>query len=995
MSPIRILTVAMLAAGSLLAEQTATQTVKGMTAAPGLEVKLWAAEPDLLNPTNIDIDSRGRIWVLEGVNYRRQLRGEKDYRSGDRIVILEDTNHDGKADKAKTFVQEAGLRSPLGIAVLGNKVVVSQSPGITVYTKDEDDRIVKKETLLTGWNGVDHDHGLHAVTFGPDGRYYFNSGDQGFDVTDKSGRRLASGKSGPYYAGCALRVNPDGTGFTVLGHNFRNPYELALDSFGSIWQTDNDDDGNAWVRVNYVMQGGNFGYWGPGARKWQEDKGSHFHSENPGVVPNIQRTGAGSPTGLVVYEGKLLPEKYRGQLLHSEAGKRLINTYLLSPDGAGYSLKIEDTVSAADTWFRPSDVAVGPDGAVYIADWYDASVGGHQMKDIGRGRIYRLAPAGYRPAPVRVDLATDAGLGDALRSPAQSVRYLAYERLKERGPGALSALLDMAGRGDPVLRARSLWLLGSIPGEGRRKVEEALRDPDSNFRIAAIRILQLNGADMVAVTRPLLQDPSPQVRREIAIALQDVRTQGALDSLIELCRQYDGKDRWYLEALGIAARGRENELFARMRAGAGTWDSKLGKLWWEFRPADARPYLIESIGNASFSVEQRGEALDALSAMAPLEAGSAVATLINTDRVPEELAARAFEHLSRRLFSDWTDLRRDPSVVSAIRKSLLNSRTQARALELADDLEDPQYGPELLAIAKSGAAEELRAAAVQALGRTRDPKYLPELDSLLRDGPVRLRVSAVRAIGYARPRGIDSEFEKLILSSAPNEVRSEAVRVLGRTEPGATKLLDLEQSGKLPAELRNVATGVVNNSRNPAIKARAGKLLPPLASKGRQPLSPTRKLLGEKGDARRGRQVFTSTTGPKCNSCHKLGEGKKSTGPDLSAIGGKLGKEALLDAILNPSAGIAPEYYVWILETRNQGEVIGILAEDTPQRVVVRNETGDEIRLKPSEIKSRRRSQLSMMPEDLVNHMTERQLVDLLEYLTTLKDTKIAQGSRP
>jgi len=111
----------------------------------------------------------------------------------------------------------------------------------------------------------------------------------------------------------------------------------------------------------------------------------------------------------------------------------------------------------------------------------------------------------------------------------------------------------------------------------------------------------------------------------------------------------------------------------------------------------------------------------------------------------------------------------------------------------------------------------------------------------------------------------------------------------------------------------------------------------------------------------------------------------ESTGPDLSAIGGKLGKDALLDAILNPSAGIAPEYYVWILDTRSQGQVIGILAEDTPQRVVVRNENGDEIRLKPADIKARRRSQLSMMPEDLVHQMTERQLVDLLAYLTTLK----------
>jgi putative membrane-bound dehydrogenase-like protein len=180
---------------------------------------------------------------------------------------------------------------------------------------------------------------------------------------------------------------------------FRNPYELALDSFGNVWQTDNDDDGNAWVARQLRDAGRQFRLLGSGRTQVAGGQGVTFPCRESGVVPNIQRTGAGSPTGLVVYEGKLLPEKYRGQLLHSEAGKRLINTYFLSPDGAGYSLKIEDTVSAADTWFRPSDVAVGPDGAVYIADWYDASVGGHQMKDIDRGRIYRLAPVGYKPTP--------------------------------------------------------------------------------------------------------------------------------------------------------------------------------------------------------------------------------------------------------------------------------------------------------------------------------------------------------------------------------------------------------------------------------------------------------------------------------------------------------------------------------------------------------------------------------------------------------------------
>ena len=111
---------------------------------------------------------------------------------GDRIVILEDTDNDGKSDRTKVFDQGPHIRVPLGIAVLGDKVYVSQSPDITVYTKDQNDNILKKEVLLTGFGGIDHDHGLHAVVFGPDGKLYFNHGNTGFDVTDKSGKRFVS-----------------------------------------------------------------------------------------------------------------------------------------------------------------------------------------------------------------------------------------------------------------------------------------------------------------------------------------------------------------------------------------------------------------------------------------------------------------------------------------------------------------------------------------------------------------------------------------------------------------------------------------------------------------------------------------------------------------------------------------------------------------------------------------------------------------------------------
>jgi putative membrane-bound dehydrogenase-like protein len=145
------------------------------TVPAGLEVTVWAQSPMLKNPTNIDIDAQGRIWVTEGVNYRRHK--ERDAK-GDRVVILEDTDKDGRADSSSVFVQEPTLVAPLGIAVIDNRIIVSNAPDMIVYTDVDRDRkfdpaVDKREVLLSGFDGRNHDHALHSVTFGPDGRWYF------------------------------------------------------------------------------------------------------------------------------------------------------------------------------------------------------------------------------------------------------------------------------------------------------------------------------------------------------------------------------------------------------------------------------------------------------------------------------------------------------------------------------------------------------------------------------------------------------------------------------------------------------------------------------------------------------------------------------------------------------------------------------------------------------------------------------------------------------
>lgn len=161
-----------------------------------LEITLWAESPMFFNPTNIDIDAKGRVWVAEAVNYRSfntAKDGPLTHAAGDRILILSDTDADGRADTVKVFVQDRDLRAPLGLAVIGNRVVVSASPNLIVYTdENQDDVPDRKEVLLTGFGGFDHDHGLHALVAGPDGRWYFNAGNAGpHVVTDRSGGRCA------------------------------------------------------------------------------------------------------------------------------------------------------------------------------------------------------------------------------------------------------------------------------------------------------------------------------------------------------------------------------------------------------------------------------------------------------------------------------------------------------------------------------------------------------------------------------------------------------------------------------------------------------------------------------------------------------------------------------------------------------------------------------------------------------------------------------------
>ncbi len=557
-------------------QAAALEQLKKMEVPDGLAVTLFACEPRVRNPANMDIDARGRVWCTEGVNYRTWQKWGKLQPEGDRIVILEDTDGDGVADTEKTFYQGNEINTALGICILGDRVIVSCSPNVLVFEdKNHDDKADGPPTkLFTGIQGVDHDHGVHAFVFGPDGHLYFNFGNegravanaQGAPVTDLAGNVVnANGK--PYRQGMTFRTRLDGSHLETLGWNFRNPYEVAVDAFGTLWQSDNDDDGNQGVRINFVMEFGNYGYtdeltgagWGEKRSNLEpEIPRRHWHLNDPGVVPNLLQTGAGSPTGITVYEGSLLPEAFRGQILHSDAGPRAVRSYPVEKDGAGYKATILNLLTSADDWYRPSDVCVAPDGAVFIADWNDAGVGGHYMADqkaeLMTGRVYRVAPKGHRSTVPALQLDTAKGAAAALLSPNVATRYLGWTALEKLGAAADAELARIWDNSvHPRDRARVLHVLARRPGQEAAYVAKAIADKDADLRIAGLRIARERGLDLIPLLAKLVADANSQVRRECAIALRHHASPEAPGLWARLAGQHDGKDRWYLEALGIGA----------------------------------------------------------------------------------------------------------------------------------------------------------------------------------------------------------------------------------------------------------------------------------------------------------------------------------------------------------------------------------------------------------------------------------------------------------
>lgn len=651
-----------------------------------LAVTLWADESLVRNPTSISVDASGRVWVTEAVNYRNWNNSPGDISetrrsAGDRIVVLEDSDGDGRADRSTVFAQDEELVAPTGICVLENRVFVSCSPNIFVfYDDDHDGRADRREVFLSGFGGRDHDHGVHSISPGPDGRLYFSVGNAGpHIVTDRSGwtlragsyyqpflagadmprlvhnsrsktaagqnmrparvideerkhvlnsGRLVSDDGRIYVGGLALSVLPDGSDLKVHSHNARNPYEVCVDSFGNIWQADNDDTGSC--RISWLMDGSNQGFASAdGSRSWQADQRpgqgisqAHWHQEDPGVLPAGEIYGTGAPTGIVRYEGEAFGPAFSGLLLVCDAGLGCVYGIRPVVEGAGYRFEKQrliwsepeekinkerrDGLSA--TWFRPTDVAIAPNGNFFVADWYDSYVGAHRVNDPDAiGQIYLVRPASKRgpsAAEPRERLSRAFTPGQDLNPVSQShspeARAATARHIRDEEGDWLST--DRPAKDRNIFsKARELWSLSDeeLVQLDLTNDSDGGVGTDQQLMISVLRrLLPRDGIPELTSSDGMANLP-PMVRRELALSLRHRPLEEIRPLLMALAGAMNPADRFEVEAFGLACEGHEESIFPELRLRFGdeptNWTDRFRMIVWRLHPVAALPDLRRRI----------------------------------------------------------------------------------------------------------------------------------------------------------------------------------------------------------------------------------------------------------------------------------------------------------------------------------------------------------------------------------------------------------------
>jgi len=957
--------------------------------AEGFEVNLFAADPLIAKPIQMNFDAAGRLWVATSEVYPQITPGEQ---ANDKILVLEDLDGDGRADKTTVFAD--GLLIPTGIEPGdGGAYVADSTELLHLIDEDGDGRSDRRRVMLSGFGTEDTHHILHTLRWGHDGFLYMNQSIyiHSHIETPYGVRRLN--------AGGIWRFRPETFELEVFIRGLVNPWGHHFDRFGQSFGT----DGAGGEGINFFVPDAYY-VTAAGARRI-------LHGLNPGSPKHC---------GAEVLGGRHLPPEWRGNILTNDFRANRVCRFILTEDGAGYSAREQpELIRATSVAFRPVDIKMGPDGAIYIADWYNPIIQHGEVdfrdprRDHVHGRIWRVTAKG-RPLVKRPHLvgAETRDLLDALKSAEPWTRHHARRMLKERGRQVipeLSTWVESLDESDPQYELQSLdalWTYQSLNVVNAGLLDRLLKANDPRVRAAATRLLRDWHArldDPLSRLAPRVVDDHPRVRLEAVCALRRIPTTSAAEVAM---RALDRPlDQWLDYALWQTARRLAPDWLPAARSGkfdfAGNADHLTYALVALDRPESA-DVLVRLLHDGRLPASRLEAALAVVARHGNArQLGLVLDTAIQGRGLSADERARLIEVLAetatRRKITPSGDLRRLLPLFDHA-----TGRTATAAVRAAGIWKIESARGRLVKLAAATeSSRDLRRAATRAiadLGGPQSVKLLQQLASA--DHPQSARLGAAAALVGVDLNVATQTAANVLATPTESGDPSDLFQAFLTRPEGPVRLAKAIEGKAIPADVAKIGLRMARSrgkAAQPLIAALqiAGGLAGKNSAMSPEQRQSLIRLVQEHGDPQRGEALFRRQD-LACQKCHSIGGSGGLVGPDLLSIGASAPVDYLVDSLIAPNKAVKENYHA-IVVTTDEGKILsGIKVRETGDALILRTAEDKEIAIPTDSIDEQAPAQ-SIMPSGLIDPLTSDELADLVRFLSSLGKVpaySIAPGRR-
>lgn len=962
-----------------------------MQVADGYEVSLFAADPLISKPLQINFDTEGRLWVSSSSVYPQIRPGEV---ANDTVTILEDRDGDGRADAHTTFAD--GLLMPTAVLPddRGGAYIANSTELLHCVDRDGDGRSDERRVVLSGFGAEDTHHIIHTFRHGPDARVYLSQSIyiHSHVETPRGVKRLNGGG--------IWRFEPESLALDVFARGWVNTWGHVFDAWGRSLTT----DGAGGEGIYYAF---------PGAA-YQAAIGTPriLHGMNPGSPKYC---------GLEIIDGRHLPDDAQGLLVTNDFRANRVCRFRLTETGSGFtSEKLPDLIHSSRVTFRPIDVKMGPDGAIYIADWYNPIIQHGEVdfrdprRDREHGRIWRVTAKG-RPLVPRVDfrsLAT-AELFGHLSAPESYTRDMARRELVARGDAVRTdvdrwlAGLDRSATDFERLRLEGLRLKqgldrGSAGDVDLALLKAVLASPDSRARAAAARIT-VDWAGRIDQPAELLaagvDDAAPQVRLEAVRALAAIGGQRAAELALHAV---DHERDAYLDyAVWLAARDLQDAWLPALVAGTFDDGGKPARVIFAARAAGTQaavPWIVARVQQGKLSPPDRAAAIEAIAALgSPDDLRLVFEIAVEPTTTPAQAATLLtllVDTQTRRHVRPAGDL---TPIIRLLQTSEAAAVAPAIAACAAWKLV-PSIQP-LAAIANdTGRPPDQRLAAVRALGSLPDAAARTLLVGIARaaDTSVEQQAAAITALVSQWPEEAATQGAAFLAASTDVKTLDTVYRGFLAAQGGPGKLAAAIDAGAvaLPAAAVQAGLQAISSAgrQEPHLQqalTAAGTRFGSLAATavGRHAMSGADldafvELVRTKADAKRGEEIFRRES-LKCVACHRVGDHGPRVGPNLAAIGAASPLDYIIDSLVHPAKNVKEGYQTLVVLTDDGRVLTGIQVSRSDDELVLRDALDREVRVPTAEIDEESIG-TSLMPAGLIDSLSREELADLVRYLSGL-----------